>query len=254
MSPVLTTIGNFNVYAFGFFLSLAFLFSTFIVWKYAKEELKEDKYMDLFLYTSIAALICARVTYIILHFNTFGANILKYIVVRESPGLSLLGGLFGGLVYLYWYTRNTKENFRKLMDLFSLAASFALFLAKIGEQLGGGTFGRETNSIVGVKIAGLTGRHHPVEIYEAIAFLILTIILYILYQKAKRNIYPTGIITYIFGLGVGFIIFSLEFLKVNSIYLYGLSIKQIAAVLILISMSVPLIKRLKIRRSSLRSE
>lgn len=248
MSPVLSTIGNFNVYAFGFFLALAFLFSTFIVWKNAKEELKEDKYLDAFLYTSIAALICARAAYIVLHFNAFGINILKYIVVRETPGLSLLGGLFGGVVYLYWYTRKHKENFWKLLDLFSLAASLALFLAKIGEQLGGASFGKETNSIGGVKIAGLTGRHLPVEFFEAVSFLILTIILYIVYKNAKKKDYPAGTTTYIFGLGLAVSIFSLEFMKVNSIYLYGLSIRQIAALIILLSTGVALFKKIKFLR------
>lgn len=252
MSPVLTTVGNFNVYAFGFFLSLAFLFSTFIVWKNAKEELKEDKYLDAFLYTSIVAIISARVTYIILHFNSFGINILKYIVVREQPGLSLLGGIFGGVVYLYWYSRSIKEDYWKILDLFALSGSFALFLAKIGEQLGGGSFGKETNSFLGVKIAGLTSKHHPVEFYEAVLFLALTIILYFVYQRVKRKIYPPGTNAFIFGLGLAVIIFSLEFMKVYSIYLYGLSVKQITAMFIFISMSVPLLKRLKVfKRKSL---
>lgn len=245
MSPILFTIGSFNVYAFGFFLCLAFLFSTFIVWKWAKEELKEEEYLDAFLYTNIAALVSARLVYIIFHINDFGLTILKYILVRETPGLSLLGGLLGGLIFLFWYTRKTKENFWKLLDLFSVAGSFALVLAKIGEQLGGAGFGRETNLFLGVNIVGLPGRHHPVEFYEAILLAILTIILFIIYPKVKRNIYPQGLISYIFGLGLSLIIMLLEFLKVYPVYLYGASIRQIAAAVIFLAIGGAFIKKIK---------
>lgn len=244
MAPVLFTIGTFNVYAFGFFLALSFLFSTFIVWKYAREELKEEEYLDAYLYTSIAALVSSRFIYIILHFNDFGANILKYIVVRETPGLSLLGGLLGGFVFLFWYSKKSKENFLKLLDLFSLAGSFSLILAKIGEQLGGTGFGRETNFFLGVQIVGAAGRRHPVELYEAVMLSILTVILFVVYQKVKRNIWSAGLVCRIFGMGLAFIIFTLEFFKTYTVYLYGLSLRQVAALIILLAVGIPLIKRL----------
>lgn len=246
MSPVIFTIGSFNVYAFGFFLAVAFLVSTFIVWKNAKESLTEVEYFDAYLYTSFAALISARVVYIILHFNSFGLNFLKYIVVRETPGLSLLGGLLGGLIYFFWYTRN-RQNFWKLLDLFAVSGSFALILAKIGEQLGGGSFGRETN-FFGVKIAGLPGRHHPVELYEAFLLTILTIFLFFVYRRVKRNIWPQGLVALLFGTGLALIIFLLEFLKLYTVYLYGLSLRQIAALIIILVIVVPLFKRLKIMK------
>ena len=245
MSPILFTIGTFNVYAFGFFLSLAFLFSTFIIWKNAKEILMEEEYLDAYLYTCLSALISARIIYIILHFSDFGLNFLKYIVVIEAPGLSLLGGLAGGVIYLFWHSKKAKVNFWQHLDLFSMAGCFALILAKIGEQLGGAGFGKETNFFLGVKIAGLTNRHHPVELYEAILLAILTIMLYFVYQKVKRKIWPEGTVSYLFGLSLALIIFLLEFLKVYPLYLYGLSIRQIAAIFIFIATLLPLIKRIK---------
>ncbi|MBI3379241.1 prolipoprotein diacylglyceryl transferase [Candidatus Gottesmanbacteria bacterium] len=253
MSPVLFTIGSFNVYAFGFFLSLAFLFSTFIVWKNAKEELAEEEYLDAFLYTSLASLIASRLGFILFHFNEFGLNFLKYIVVRETPGLSLVGGLFGGFIFLFWYARRIKRNFWKLLDLFSLASSFALILAKLGEQLGGAGFGRETNFFLGIKIIGLPGKHHPVELYEAFLLSILTLILYLIYKRVKRNILPEGLVASIFGIGLALIIFLLEFLKVYNLYLYGLSFRQVGVLILLVAIVVPLIIKFK-RRSQKNNE
>lgn len=245
MKPVLFTIGSFNVYTFGFLLGLAFLFSTFIVWKYGREELKEEEYLDAYLYTSIAALIFARATYIALHFTDFGLNILKYIVVREAPGLSLLGGFLGGFVFLFWYSKKKKENFLKLLDLFAVAASFALVASKIGEQLGGAGFGKETNFFLGVKIAGLSGRRHPVELYEAVLFLILTVVLIFVYHKIRRNIWPTGLVCHIFAVALAAIIFVLEFLKVYPLYLFGMGVRQVAALIILVAVGIPFVKKFR---------
>ena len=245
MLPVLFTIGPYNVYTFGLLLALAFVLSTFIIWKYAKEELKEEEYLDAFLYTSIATLVSARVVYILFNFSSFGLNILKYIVVRETPGLSLLGGLFGGFIYLWWYSRRKKFNFLHLLDLFSLAASLVFAFTKIGEQLGGAGFGRETGFILGVKIVGQTGRYHPVELYEAIIFLLLFILLLFIYKRVRLRILPEGLPFYLFAEGTLLSLVLLEFLKVYRVYLFGLSSKQIVALILTIIVAKPLLSILR---------
>lgn len=250
MLPILFTIGPFNVYTFGIFLSIAFLFSTFLIWREGREELKEEEYIDTFLYTSIVALISARLVYIFFHFSQFGANFLKYIVVRETPGISLVGGLVGGFIFLYWYARKKKYDFYHLADLFALSGSLALGLAKIGEQLGGASFGKETNFIIGVKIIGQTGRHHPVELYEAILIFLLFCFLQWVWGKVKRKRWHQGIVCLFFAAILAIIIFLLEFLKVYPVYLYIFSFRQLGALIILISAAVPLWRRIKIIRQA----
>src|SRR4030043_10754 len=94
-------------------------------------------------------------------------NVLRLIVVRETPGLSLTGGLLGGLIFLSWYVKTKKMRLSHILDIFSIAAALAISLGKIGEQLGGAGFGKETASFFGVKIVGLSNFRHPVELYEA---------------------------------------------------------------------------------------
>lgn len=252
MFPILFTIGPFNVYAFGFFLAVAFILATFIVWKYAKEELKEEEYLDSFLYTAIALIISARVWYILLHFEQFGLNVLRYIVVRETPGLSLTGGLLGGFLFLFWYSKKKKYDLFHLLDLFSLSGCFALILAKIGEQLGGAGFGKETQLSWGVKIVGLPGRHHPTELYEASLLFVLFLLLYFVYRRVIQQKYPSLLVFCLFALGLALIIFLLEFLKTYPVYLYGLSLRQFSALAIIILVIGPFWQRFKgVRRLNL---
>lgn len=247
MLPVLFTIGEFNVYAFGFFLALAFVLSTFIVFHYAKEELKEEEYLDAFLYTSFVFLFFARVVYIFFHFESFKLNFLRYILVRETPGLSLLGGLVFSTFFLFWYTKKRKFSFGHVADIFSQAGSFALALTKIGEQLGGASFGKPTDFFWGVHIVGKTGKFHPVELYEAWLFFLLTGVLFWIYKKFGKK--EEGLVGLFFIFAVSFISFLLEFLKVYPLYLGQLSFRQLIYLLLMLGAIFPLIKKIKVLRS-----
>lgn len=249
MAPILFTIGPYNVYAFGLFLAVSFIFSTFVVWKYAKEEFKEEEFLDTYFYTSLFALISARAVYILFNFDRFRFNILKYIVVRETPGLSLLGGIIGGFIFLILYARRKKYNLLRLLDIFSITLSVALFFSKIGEQLGGAGYGRETKLFFGVKIAGLAGRRFPVELLESFAFFLLAIILIFVYNKLRRKKWPEGLVFFLFVPLTAIIVFLVEFFKEQSLYLYNLDLQQLVAALVLIIAVLPLFFRIRRIRS-----
>lgn len=238
MQPVLFSVSEFNVYAFGLFLALSFVISTFIVWKFSRDHFNEEEYLDAFLATSIAALLTGRVVYIILHFSQFQYNILAYILVRETPGLSLIGGLLGGLFYLFWYAKRKRIQFLPLLDLFSVASCFALFLAKIGEQLGGASFGKKTDLLWGVRIIGAEDPRHPVEFYEALGFFLLFIILLLVYKRVRKGIIKKGWVSYAFAVGAFLILFLLEFFKEYQVYWYQMSLRQYSAFILLFACSV----------------
>ncbi|MBI4066948.1 prolipoprotein diacylglyceryl transferase [Candidatus Gottesmanbacteria bacterium] len=243
MKPILADIGPFHVFSYGLFLSLSFLISSFVIWKYGREELIEEELMDTYVYTSLVALLFSRVFYILFHFNEFGGNILKYIIVRENPGLSIIGGLLGGVAFLFYYTKRRKINTYKVADIFALTASLGLSLVSVGEFLGGATFGRETNLPWGVQVAGVLGKRHPTELYGFILFLILFMVLRFLYKK--RFYKKEGYLSLVFLVGYSLIVFLLEIFKVGSVYLYDrISLNQVFAIGILIISSIPFVWKL----------
>jgi len=226
MKPILFTIGSYNVYAFGLFLALGFLLSTFIVWFFGREDLKEEEYLDAYIATCVVSLIGARLGYIATHIQEFGDTILRFILVRETPGLSLLSGICVGIVYLFFYCRGKKLSFVRLGDIYAVAISLALGLVKLGQLLGGAGMGAITQAPFAVRIVGLAGKRHPVELYEAIGYFILFVALIVLLKQTIRRKWMPGSITMVFMIGAGIIIFTLEFLKEYTIYLYGLSLRQ----------------------------
>lgn len=245
MKPVLFTIGPFNVYTFGVFLALAFILSTFIIWKFGRDELREEEYLDAYLMMSVVSLISGRLVYILFHGQAFGFNVLKYILVRETPGLSIIGGMVGGFVYLLYFIRKKKYLTNHILDLFSIAAVFSMILAKIGEQLGGASYGKETDFVLGIKVIGLSGRRHPVELYESVMFGVIAVILVYIYNNIRRRKWPDGLAFYSFVFLVATTIFLLEFMKLETLYLYGLSIKQIIVLTAMFTVIKPLFDRIK---------
>src|SRR3989344_2877113 len=251
MSSVLFTIGKFNVYSFGIFIAVAFILSTFVIYKLAREEFKEEKYLDAYFYSALAVLISARIIYIIRNFESFGLNILKYFLVVETSGLSLLGGGIGGIIFLYFYSRRQRIDFFHLADNLSVAASLALVFIKIGQLMSGAVYGIQTDTSMRIKIAGRQGTYHPVELYESFIFLLLFTVLFYLYKKAVKNKWASGLILSIFTFTAILSTILLEFLKVNRVYLYSLSVRQLAGFIILFFISIFFIIRTNLIRKLL---
>lgn len=251
MKPILFTLGTFHVFAFGFFLALAFVFSTYIVWKISREDLLEEEYLDAYLYANIAGLLSARILYILLNFHEFGWNVLKFIIFRNAPGLSLFGALLGGATFLYYYSKKHKLKFAKVTDTFSVAASFSLSLISLGEFIGGAHFGRVSSLPWAIAVPGLSGRRHPVEIYGVLLFFVLFMLLRFLYQKFHRS--DPGLLSYFFIFGLSVIVFILEFVKEARVYLvHVLSLNQVFAISAIFVISIPILKVLftKIKKNT----
>jgi prolipoprotein diacylglyceryltransferase len=242
MKPVLLTIGTYNVYAYGFFLACAFLISTFVVWRWGREDLKEEEYLDAFFITSFISLVVARITYMTLHFDEFGFNILRYIVVRETPGLSLLGGSVAGIIVLVVLARKMKLSLPRLADIYALAFGIVLTLSKLGQFLSGAGMGAETNAGIGIRIIGKPARYHPVELYEMGVYLCLTIILFGLMHVLGRRKGTNGIVALVFGIATSLSVFILEFFKVHPVYLNNLSVRQIVSLGLCVAVSGFLIR------------
>ncbi len=216
-----------------------------MIWKYGRENLIEEELMDTYVYTVFFSIIVSRFFYILLHPGEFGTKFLKYLVLREAPGLSLIGGLIGGAIFLFLYSRRRKLTFPKVADIFSLVLILGLSLASLGEFFGGGSYGKETKLPWGVHVVGVSGARHPVELYGSLLFFFLFLFLSFVYQKLLRR-REEGTLSLIFLFCFAVVILVLEFFKEASVYLYNnISLNQAVAGVVLIGVFVPLIKRLR---------
>lgn len=200
MFPVLLTIGNFPVSSYGLFLALGIFFGGFVIWRLARAyDQDAEKILDMIFLTIGSSLILARLVFVLAHLNVFD-SFTKIIFLNRYPGMSLWGGIIGGLIVLSWLSKRNKVPFLQVGDFAMIGLLLGSFFAEIGCFLGGCGVGVPTNLIIGVNQVGVIGPRLPIQIFEALAFLFI----FFRFWKASLKFYIQGIF-----LAKGLIYFSL---------------------------------------------
>lgn len=132
MLPVQFGFGPIIFSTFGFFVALAFVVSSFLLWRTLREDYPEEEIITLTILATLFALLGARIFYIFDHFFYFGFNIFKWLFFTRFPGFSLAGGALGAIISLYYYTLKKKWDFWLITDQAIWAALSAFLLGSIG--------------------------------------------------------------------------------------------------------------------------
>lgn len=228
MRPILLSLGPIHISSLGFFLFLAFLVGTFVIWKKAKEKLySEETVFDSIFLVTFSGLLGARLFYILFNWEDFGFNLLKWFLINGYAGLYFYGGLLTGIFTLYRYYKNKEISFFEMFDYFALAFWGAFILGELGVFLDGAEVGRETALPWAVSFVGLSGLRHPVSFYKALTlFLIFLVYWFILRKKISFAKLPGGVLALLFLLFFALQNFLLDFLKSFSVYYWGLGLDQ----------------------------
>ena len=152
-------------------------------------------------------------------------DISKDNLIQLLNTKTIMGGLFGGLLGVE-ISKNFIGETQSSGDLFTLPIILGIFLGRIGCFLSGineCTYGTETSFFMGMDLGdGL--KRHPLALYELIFLAIVFVFLKILTNK--RELERGLLFKYFMILYFGFR-FSIEFLKPNVFFVFGLSSIQI---------------------------
>ncbi|TSC64167.1 MAG: phosphatidylglycerol:prolipoprotein diacylglycerol transferase [Microgenomates group bacterium Gr01-1014_93] len=133
MLPVLFSIGPIPVSSFGLFLSLGFIYGSFLVWRLARAwELNEEKVLDLIILTFFGGLLGARIFFVTLNFDFFKEDLFKILLITKYPGINFWGGFLGGWLTLFIFAKRLKFNFLQVADIAAIGFTGALILGDIG--------------------------------------------------------------------------------------------------------------------------
>lgn len=226
MYPVLLTIGPVSVSSFGFFVALGFLVAVFNMWKLAKiYDLDEERILDLALWTFFGGFIFSRIFFLIFSWPLY-SDLAKAILIYLYPGFSFWGGVIGGIVTCWYFSRRFKLKVWQVLDLASVAFLIGVAVADIGCFLGGCVYGKVSNLPIATPIVGLIGKRLPISLIEALIYCLL-------YLHLKRMVVKYHFPGKVFSLmliHLGVIKFILDSYRgdVNIIYLW-LSLGQVFA-------------------------
>ncbi len=239
MLPVLLDLKFIKIYTFGVFLVLSFFWGSFILWRNIRlTSYKEDEIFDALFLSLFGGIFFARLIYILFNFNKFGFNLLKFILINGYPGLSVVGGLFGS-IFVFWLIFQAKKiAFKEGVDYLVTPIFIGLSLGKLGSFFAGVDVGTKTKFPLAIKYVGYDGLRHLTAFYECLFFALGAYISYRLLFEVRKERYGHGFVFLFFCWFFSLDYFLFDKLKVNHLYLVGLSFNFVLSGLILLTSSL----------------
>ncbi len=179
MRPVLFSIFGLPIYSYGFLLAVAFLVAIIGLGKSGKRyAITYENIIDLATWALIGAIIGARLAYVMTEYRYFLNSPWWEIFRVSSGGLAFHGGLIGGFLAGYGYTRYKKISTWKLADLVAPFIALGYSIVRIGCFLNGCCYGKITNVAWALRCeANDTALRHPTQLYSMLGSFILFLIL-----------------------------------------------------------------------------
>lgn len=262
-------IFNMPIYWYG--IIIAFAFFVCVIWAMKdtkKFDLVPDTVIDLMLFATPAAIIFARIYYVIFSWENYSSNLLEIFNTRNG-GLAIYGGIIGAIITAYFVARYKKIPTFKLFDFAIPYVALGQAIGRWGNFFNQEAFGTNTSLPWGMtspvtkaylqnnmeqlqQLHGITVNPdlpvHPTFLYESI--LDLAIFIFLMWMRGKKKfdgeVFCFYFLTY--SLGRAFI----EGLRTDSLMLGNLRVSQLLSVLLVIAFGIYIVyKRIKLKNDSL---
>jgi len=240
MISVLLDLGIIKIFTFGVFLVLALFWGAFLMWKnFLLTSFKEEDMFDGLFLSLLGGLFFARLFYVASHFNEFGFNFLKFILINGYPGLVLYGFIFGATITMWLFLRSRKIRFFEAMDYIIPSAFLAIGFGKLGAFFSGDEVGSVTRFPVSLHFVGNDGIRHLTPLYESILFFAGAFIAYRILFAIRRESLRRGT-NYVFFWWYFALVYTLfDFIKGNRTIIIGnMSFNGVISLLLLLTFSL----------------
>jgi prolipoprotein diacylglyceryltransferase len=239
MLPVLLDIWVIKIYTQGIFLVLAFLWGTFMVWKnVALTSYKEEDVFDGLFLSLLGGLFVGRILYVALHFEDFGFDILKFLLINGYPGIYPIGAIVGFILSLYIFTLSRKMSFMQLIDYVVAPLFLAIAIAKLGSFFSGSEIGTQTKFFLSLKYPNMDGARHLTALYESILFFGASFLSHRIVRQIRREKLSEGFNLWFFIWLYSFITVIFDPLKSLRIMVWGITFDMIVSSLMLLTASI----------------
>ena len=151
MDPVFLQIGNFTIAWYGVLIMLGVMAGYFLGLKLARERgLDADLFERMILWMLFWGIVGARIVFVATSWESFAGTpmprLLFDIVNLRAGGISIHGGLIGGVLTLLYFARRYRLNFYRYADLCVPGVAFGIIGGRLGNIMNGtDTVGRVTN-------------------------------------------------------------------------------------------------------------
>jgi len=191
-NPIALSIGSIHVFWYGILFASAILSGQMLMtWIYKQEGISEKTLEAGFIYALVGIVVGARLGHCFFYDPSYYlSNPLEIFAVWKG-GLASHGGGLGMIIAMYLYTKKYKFNFLWLLDRVVISTALFAFFVRMGNFMNSEIVGIPTQvpwAVIFTKIDLLP--RHPAQLYEAISYLFIALILFLIYARYKENLKP----------------------------------------------------------------
>ena len=247
------TVFGIEIAYYGVIIALGMLAGALVAYREAKKTgQKVDDYIDFTLYTLIAAIIGARIYYVIFEWDYYSAHPLEIFNLRAG-GLAIYGGVLASALTLFIFTKVKKLKFWLMADTAVQGLIIGQIIGRWGNFFNREAFGGYTDSLFAMQLPvseakGITQeliehlvtidgvsyvQVHPTFLYEGTwnLLLFIGICLYKRHKKFDGEIFAI----YLMGYGVGR--FIIEGLRTDQLVIKafgGIAASQVLSIILIV--------------------
>lgn len=220
MSPDIVTIGPFTIRWYGLLFALSFIVGFQIMtFFFRKEKRNENDLNDLIWYMILGTVLGARLGHCFFYNPIYYLSHPLEILMVWKGGLASHGAAIGILTAICLFIKRKKEyTFLWVLDRIVITAALAGFFIRMGNLFNSEILGKQSDVPWAFIFASVDNiPRHPAQLYEAIAYLLVFILLFWYYNHTKANFKP-GMIFGLFLVLVFSFRFFVEFIKEDQTY------------------------------------
>jgi prolipoprotein diacylglyceryl transferase len=214
VDPILVQFGPIAVHWYGLFFAGAFVVGYAIAERMFKREGKDPALLDrLLTYMLIGTIIGARLGHVLFYDPDYYFAHPAEILQVWKGGLASHGAAVGILISLYLAARKSRLSYLWLLDRVVIPTALGGAFIRVGNFFNSEIVGTPTSgwwAVVFDRVDPLP--RHPVQLYEAIAYLLIFLVLLLVYRQHSARP-PDGLILGLFLVLVFAARFVIEFAK-----------------------------------------
>lgn len=251
------------IYWYGIIIAFAFLAAVLLGLRSCKKYgLEPDNILDLVLFAAPAAIIGARLYYVIFSWDQYKDNLIDILKIRDG-GLAIYGGVIAAMLVAWLYARKKKISPLHLVDFGVPYLALGQAIGRWGNFVNQEAFGAPTTlpwrmngAVADSYLSSLPEALdlskwgvHPAFLYESLWNFAL--FFFLIWLRKKKKLEGEVLFVYLIGYGIGR--FMIEGLRTDSLYLGSFRVSQLLSALLAVSFVLLFILR-RVRKSRTEDE
>lgn len=189
VNPVLLSFGPITIHWYGALFAAAILSGLQVVkWMYVTEKKPVEQLDTLLMYVVFGIIVGARLGHCFFYDPAYYfANPLKILAIWEG-GLASHGGGLGVIIAVTFYVRKYKVDYLWLLDRLAIGTAIFGVFVRSANFINSEILGTASDVPWAIVFANIDNvARHPAQLYEAIAYLLIFIVLISLYKRSPTK-------------------------------------------------------------------